>query len=51
VSAAAGRTVQSATITFEDENAVRIARPRATLSEARYESLLGAPAASSPSVP
>lgn len=51
VSAAAGRTVQSATVTFEDENAVRIARPRATLSAARYESLLGAPAASSPSVP
>lgn len=50
VSAAAGRTVRSATVSFEDANRVRIPRPRATLSEARYEALLGA-AAGSPSVP
>lgn len=43
VSASAGGAVQSATMTFEDANAVQLARPRATLSASQYHSVLSAP--------
>jgi hypothetical protein len=51
VSATAGRAVQSATVTFRDAGSVQLARPHATLGEARYEALVAAPATSSPRVP
>jgi hypothetical protein len=51
ISAGTGRAVRSATITFDDANSVQIARPRATLSEAQYESVLTAPSASSTDIP
>ena len=51
ISAAAGRAVRSATVSFTDVGSVHIPRPRATLSQARYESLVDAPQASGLSVP
>jgi hypothetical protein len=51
VSASAASAVQSGTISFGDANAVRISRPQAALSEARYESIVAAPSAASATVP
>jgi hypothetical protein len=51
VSAAAAHAVRSSTVTFDEANSVQIQRPRATLSEAHYESIVSAPSTASASVP
>ncbi len=51
VSAAAAHAVHSATITFDQANAVQLARPRATLSEAQYDSIVAAPSTAGATVP
>jgi hypothetical protein len=51
VSAAAARAVRSATVTFDEPNSVQIARPQATLSEARYDALVDGPSAAGATVP
>jgi hypothetical protein len=43
--------VRSATLTFDEANSVQLPRPRAVLSEARYDSIVAAPSTATENVP